>query len=77
MMDAQTKRFLLDIIEEVRRMEVIKRNCANLLSNIKPNMPYDVYISMHYALCSLDESIMFAFLKFLEVKEELCDTPQQ
>lgn len=71
------KRFLVDIFAEVQRMDVINRNCTNLLACIKHDMTYDDYLLVLKHLSALDDALRSAFNDLLELKVKLCDTQQQ
>lgn len=70
------KRFLEDILYEVKRMDVVNRNCANLLACIKCDMPYDTYVSILDRLTALDGALRHAYNTLLDATSELCDTQQ-
>lgn len=77
MINSETKKFILDILEEIRRMDVINRNCANLLSILKTDIDYEHYVMMLDALTLIDDAVREAFLKVLDVKSDLCDIQQR
>lgn len=68
------ERFLIDILHEVQRMDVITRNCLSLLQYLKPGLPYTHYISFFDKLIAIDDALHDAYEIFADAKIDLCDT---
>lgn len=74
MISQYNKNFLVDIINEVQRMDVITRNCLSLLQCLKPGLPYNNYITLFDSLAELDDAIRYAYEAFFDFQTGLCDT---